>query len=41
MSPWWLAFIIPMSASIGAALMALFILGKAEDVNMEVDDDSL
>lgn len=41
MNPWWLVFIIPMSAAVGAALMAFFIVAKAEDGNMEVDDDSL
>ena len=36
---WWLAFIIPMSASVGAAVMALMITASRADDEMGCDDD--
>ena len=38
MNPWWLAFIIPMSAAIGAMLMALFIVSKSCDSDAAWED---
>ena len=32
---WWLAFVIPMSAAVGAAMMALCVVAKQADEEME------
>lgn len=39
MNPWWLIFIIPMSAAIGATVMALMVAASRADDEMEYDDE--
>jgi len=35
MSPWWLVFIIPASASVGAVVMAFMTVASRADDEME------
>lgn len=35
MSPWWLVFIIPASATVGAIVMALMTVASKEDDELE------
>ena len=38
MNPWWLVFIIPMSAAVGAMCMALMIAAGQESRREEEED---